>query len=300
MLRGAQGGYTIFELMIVLFVSMVILASATITLQGTTGRTVFPQSMRDINSKLISWMGQVNNGFPGNANSNNSCQLDSNLRPQISSGASPTQQPDCIYIGKVIQFTSSAGCSGCQTGNIYAYSVFGRRTASGGGLADNLYNANPEPAAGPTLTTPEAKDLTEVYTMQGGTTIKSVTANLANDADSNHFIDVRLLGFTQSFNAHPSAANGAQNIYVYANLPSDNPPGNISAGGNVRACIELTSESCEPPNMQSDTLNAWPPGVKSLKVCFVSAYDSAKTALITISSTTGGASPQINLEFVAC
>lgn len=313
MLKGA-GGYTILELIIVLAVSMIILVSAVLTVHGSVGRTTFSQSMHDINAKLISWMADVSSGLPSGSNTNYYCSAASG-RPQIDTRtAASSANPDCIFVGKVIQFTTT-NCPGCvagQTNKLYAYSLFGLRIdPSTNDLTANLPNAKLTPAVGSANGSASAgpKDLTETYIMPGDTTVKSVNATLvSSSAPYSLAAQTRLLGFAQSFNSNPTGPNRSQNLYIYSSMSTDNPPANINGGSTTSNCIELLSAGCSLPALQDP--NSWPPAVITWQACFASAYDK-ETARITIfgannvfdnntSSTASGLSAQTKLEFIAC
>lgn len=287
------GGYTILEVMIFLVVSASLLASAAVVIGGSQGHTQFRQGIYDLNSKMSAWISNVTSGFPGGANRSYSCILGGNGRPQISSPPTASTTPDCVFIGKAIQFSDVGMPSQAQT--VYAYSIFGRRTnAAGDQLSANLIEANPIAA---TATYGSGNvDLTETYGLTGGVKVLSLTmTGTGGSSSSGH-----LAGFFLDFNTGNSGAqngNTTLNAYRYR-LNSNATPADSSSGATVANCLQLASGSgCEKPAGTPD--NAWPENLKSWQVCLGNDTNSDK-AVLSITSSPVGLGAQTKVEFKDC
>lgn len=286
-MRKVSGGYTIIELIIVLGVSSIILASAMLIVHGTTARSEFGQSMRDVNSSMQDWINDVPDGFTGGSPASYTCKIISG-KPRIVARY-PNSTPDCVFIGKALQITDGHACPTCasnQSSKIYIYSVFGERL-SGGALIDTMSQAVPVPAIGNAIAAYQTGlDLTETYSILNGASVLSTKVNGVNTTGA-------LVGFFNSFNGSAVSSNGSQtlNAYTYP-LGSNNAAANTTGGTNVIKCLEM-STPCIPAASSN------PPVLSKLQVCFASNLDS-ELALLTITSN-NGLGAQTNLDFVnAC
>jgi prepilin-type N-terminal cleavage/methylation domain-containing protein len=181
-MKPASRGYTIVEVLIVLAISTSLLFAAIALFRGQQNETAFTQTVQDLNSKLISYANQVTAGtYPDSQNYNCSTAPG---RPVLVSGAGNLGgRQGCIFLGRAIQ--AQQGSS-----NIYVYTVLGlQQQPSGGDPVSDITQAFPEPAintsgvgcGGPN---PAANCwvMTDVYTLNGGAMVKSVTAIDANGA----------------------------------------------------------------------------------------------------------------------
>src|SRR5579862_4434533 len=229
-MRKVSGGYTILEVLIVLGVSTIILGAAILTIQGTSARTEFAQSMRDVNSSAQDWINDVTDGFTGGSPASSTCKIISG-RPQIVPSY-PGSTPDCVFVGKAIQITDDSSCANCvqnQSSKIYIYSIFGQRVDSQGTLIDNLSEAASTPAVGNVAAGVQTgKDLTETYDVLNGASVKKVTINSTASTGA-------LIGFFNNFNGlaatSGNSANGSQtlNAYYYPGA-LNNAAANTTAG----------------------------------------------------------------------
>jgi hypothetical protein len=290
------GGYTILEVMIFLIISTALIATATVAVGGSNAHTQFNQGMRDVNSKIQDWIGNVVNGFPGDNQQSYSCAAPGNSRPTVSVGAGSTS-PDCIFVGKAIQFTdSSSAPTPDQPTRLYAYSVFGARmfkdSSGNSTLSDNLYDSNPIAATGQFSS---GQDLTEAYTMTGG--LKILSINSTSSAGSGHS---HLIGFFSSFNTEQNTTqNGSESLNTFAFPIDDNQiPANNAGGSSIAHCLELASSSsaCRLPALGDP--NKWPPTLQTVQICFGNDNNS-DTAVLTISSN-NGLGAQTAIDYKVC
>ncbi len=288
------------EVMLFLAISAALLAGALVAVGGKNAETQFSQSMRDVNSKVQSWMNDVSDGFPGSGSATNySCTTPVN-RPKLSTG-SGSVQPECIFLGKALQFTTTGSCSGCvsgQSGKIIAYSIFGRRAQPNGELVSNMGQAMPIAATGYDNS---GLDFTETYLLGGGLNLKSVSSTVESYPGTITGAD-QLIGFFNSLGtATASAANGSNDLTAVAYpLTSNVPPSNITGHHEVQLCLELTGTCAQPLSMGATPSPNWPPAQDTYKLCFINDNDN-ETATLTITSGSG-LGPQTNLRFgrVSC
>lgn len=281
--------------MIFLAISAALLFSAIVVIGGRQGEVQFTTSMRDLQSKVQDWMNDVTTGFPGGTYSRLNCTVSGHSgRPVIQAG-SPSSKPECVFLGKAIQFTTDNGAFKEQSHKLFVYSIFGRRAASGSDpddgsspLAANLTESLPQPAVDGDA------DLTEAYDL-GGAKVTSITKS-----DPAPIGNSQMIGFFLSFNNEEgSRKNGNQNLRVYAyrlagnRLPADDP-----AGTATKQCLQLSGVPCEVPSPPGGDPNNWPEPLKELDVCFGNDYNN-QTAKLIITSTNGlGAATK--LEFNTC
>jgi len=290
------GGYTILEIMIFLIISTALIATATVAVGGSNAHTQFNQGMRDINSKIQDWVGNVINGFPGDGNQSYKCTAPGNSRPTINVGAGSTS-PDCIFIGKAIQFTdSSSAPTPDQPTKIYAYSVFGARmykdSSGNTTLSDNMYDSNPIAATGQFSS---GTDLTETFTMGGG--IKVLSINSTSSIGSGHS---HLIGFFSSFNTEQNTTqNGSESLNSFAfPIDTNQTPANNPGGSAIAHCLELSSSSSACKLPVTGDPNLWPPALKTVQICFGNDNNN-DTALLTISSN-DGLGAQTTVDYKVC
>lgn len=292
-MRRVSNGYTIIEVMVFLVISAALLASAIVVIGGRDAHVQFSQSMRDIESKMQDWINDVSTGFTGTTAAQYSCTLDGTDMPQINnrSVSSPPSEPECIFLGRAIQFTDASYSVPEQSSKVYVYSVFGRREVSSNQLVDNMIDANPIAATGSSTGSGNA-DITETYTLNGGAKVLSVTST-GGSLPNNHMI-----GFFSSFNTEQSVSqNGSQSLKAYQyRLNLSAAPGNNQPGGaSVRNCIKLAVGLCGPGSVNK---YQWPEPLQKLAICFGNDRNSDQ-ALLTINSSNGqGATTQ--LEFKDC
>jgi type II secretory pathway pseudopilin PulG len=262
-------GYTIFEVMVVLSVTLVIFISAITVFSGRQQKTQFTQTIFDFQSRLQSYATEVSSGtFP--ATSDYHC-VASNFgsgplsapywRPELLSGASTqSTSQDCVYLGKAIEVIRYPGNSNPDKNNkMFVYSVFGLRQFHPNGCADAVtgdaattpLQACPAPA----IDRPANKYiLTDTYTPLEGVRIMSTKfATYANPAD--------VLLLYSSFQTASASSQGLRAYTIGGNHNGDfsyNAPGsNDAIDTHFLACLEMQSDSipglgdanCRTPNI---------------------------------------------------
>ena len=275
-----SSGYTMVEIMVVLAVSsFLILVSATF-LSGSRGRTEFSQSMRDLQSQIQSWIDDVPNGFAYQTNANAYCHLGGGSVVIDNGGKPQSAKPDCIFLGKAIQFTDAPSTA------VYAYSVFGLRTDSSGNLVPTLQASGPVPAANATGT--GTANFTDTYNLKTGTQLKKI---VKSSGITSFGVNSHMAGFYLSLNTDASIGqNGNSNLIAYQ-YPIGNYP-NINDNQIVH-CIEGV------PGVCNFTASGNPDALSDWELCFENNAN-LETALLTISASSNGFNPQTKLEFQAC
>jgi type II secretory pathway pseudopilin PulG len=284
-MQRVSDGYTIIEVMIFLGVSAVIAGAAMSLISGKQSETEFNQKVRDTQSKIQDVLNDVSTGNSGGNPTTQTCAAPGSSRPVVkNTPPGPTYDPECIFLGKAIQFTdaSNSRTNSGQDESLYIYSVFGRRTsASTGELPTNMSEASPDAAVGKG----GSVDLTETFSLSPAH-VKSVCAipQGSNICNSNH-----LFGFMNSFNYEQNTAlNGSEdlNVYLY-DFNGNDPPANDPGGVRVQQCLQ-GSGSC--------SFGTDPTSLKSLTACLT---DGRRSAQLTISSS-GGVGASTRLDYTAC
>jgi len=176
----APGGYTIIEVMIVLAISGLILASSISIFSGQRAETEFSQAVLDLQSKFQSYSTQVSSA---NIPSGYTCALQYNstlnkeypaLTPLANQTTDSTSNQDCLYLGKAIQIVPG-------NTSIYVYPVLGTRTVWNGTIDTRSFPSTPLQANNePALDTNGNYVLNEPYQLLNGA--KVVSANTNNNS----------------------------------------------------------------------------------------------------------------------
>lgn len=275
-MQRVSNGYTIIEVLIFLAISAVLMTFSFNLINGKQAEAEFNQKMRDTRSQIQDWLNDVTAGHSAADTDNTQCHAGGNNPPKIDRGPGGGNNPECIFLGKAIQFTDST-MSPDQSEQIFAYSVFGRRLSAGSGdIPTSLTDSSP--IAATKMGGSGDKDITEVFGLSP-VRVKSVTAN-------GPYANSHMLGFISSFNTEQSAAqngNNDLNIFEY-NFNGSTSAGNEAGGGAVRDCIQLIGGCNSPAKLTS------------YQICMT---DGHRTAMITISSPVGiGATT--SLDYVSC
>lgn len=133
-------GFTIVETMIVIAVSGFIFVGVVLLIAGQQGKTQFQQSINAVAQQLQQTIGDVSNGYyPTN---NIKCSTGGPASKPLlkAGGGSIGTNPDCVLVGKVIQFMSTANSNDQQ--KYIVYSMAGLRQYAGQNIT-NLTDANP-------------------------------------------------------------------------------------------------------------------------------------------------------------
>lgn len=158
MRKGWQApGYTIVEVMIFLAVSSILLISGMSLVQGQQRKAEFNQAMRDTEQQIQDVINNVRSGFyPSQGTFTCTAVAGSPVRTHINSSDTPVgQNKDCVYLGRVIQFNTTAA----DKSNFSVYSIAGlREYTKGPAAATSIQRADPKHIA----------DLTETRTFKYG------------------------------------------------------------------------------------------------------------------------------------
>ncbi len=300
-MRRVSNGYTVLEVMIVLAVSTLLIASAWALIDGRQEKTNFDQKMRETQSKLQQWMSDVSTGVTNGNPSQQTCTpqpISGITRPLIKNTA-PTSSyaPQCTFLGKAIQFTDKSWTSSPQDSNLYVYSVFGCRlvhcSSSTGILSQDvlpqdMYSANPEPAIGQNVSGTPYADLTETFSLSPAYvfSVCALSGGSCGGGTQSHMI-----GFMNNFNTGDNTSvNGSEDLKVYQYALNNNyyPANDLVNGANVVNCLEGLAP-CIPALA---TATPDPPILQSYQICLT---DGKSLARIIISSVNGvGASTQLD------
>lgn len=268
--QGRAGGYTVFEVMIVLAVTGVLFFSAVAVFAGRRQKTEFSQSVYDLQSQIQSYANEVSSGtFPGTAGYKCTASAPPNPRPTLTSASQEqSTSQDCLYIGRVIQAVPGSEA-------LYVYSILGLRTArdaSGydtGDPATTLASALPEVA----MTSDQRNYLfMDTYRLLPGVRIVSAKYYSSEGAAS----DAELLQLYSTFQSE-SGSQG-MSAYTIPGLNSIPEPSGTSVNANFKSCIELQSP-CNAPTVVSGF--GW-------KLCLADSNLSSQRAELTIRSATAG------------
>ncbi len=272
-------GFTIIEVMIVMAISIILVGVSMTFLSGQDGKQRFTQNMHDLQSKMQSWFDDVSNGFPYGTITNNHCDLGGSAVQIMNGARSAGAAPNCIFLGKAIQFVDSPAT------NVYAYSVFGKRTLGSGDLVSNIKDSGSVPAAGSSGGDTGNAELTEKYSLGPGTTVRSIVKSSGIAGNNSH-----LAGFYLSLNTDTAIGqNGETNLKAYQyNLGND-------AGGITTTTVNCI-ENKAPCTFGFGLVE--PPALSDWEICFQNDSNS-ETALFTILSG-GGFNPSTKLEFKVC
>jgi prepilin-type N-terminal cleavage/methylation domain-containing protein len=125
-MKGAPGGFTIIEVMIVLVISAVMLGSAITVFGNRRDSASFSQAIYDLQSQFKSIVNDISSqSIPGLQQY--SCvpaNVGGSMQPVLVSGGSTAQ--NCIYLGQALQIINNTGTA------LYSYPVFGLRTIYSG------------------------------------------------------------------------------------------------------------------------------------------------------------------------
>ncbi len=206
-MKGASGGFTIIEVMIVLTISAMLLGSAAAVFSGRRESTDFSQAVYDLQSQIQSIANGVSaQAVPGLQQYTCApASVGGVMRPALTSGSSTNQ--DCIYLGQAVQVTPNSP-------TLYSYPIFGLRTVYSGpndtGVAPSVVSdAHPEPAVDSSdPTSPNNLLLINTYTLLNGLTtasakysgsendILTIYSSLQDSNTSGNEISVSSFGYT--------------------------------------------------------------------------------------------------------
>ena len=221
-MKGASGGFTIIEVMIVLAISAVMLVSASAVFSGRRESTDFSQAMYDLQSQIQSIANSVSSQAVSGLQQYTCAPalINGIMRPVLTPGSATGQ--DCIFLGQALQVTPG-------NPTVSAYPIFGLRTVYSGntdtGIAPSvLSDAHPEPAVSSTdPTDPNNLLLINTYTMLNG--LNTVSAKLSGTESD-------ILTFYSSLQDNNTSGNEISvSALVYSGSASDSKT-------QIKQCIE--------------------------------------------------------------
>jgi len=273
---GAQRGFTIVEVMIVLSISALMLVTATTVFGGKRERTEFSQAVYDLQSKFQSWANNVSSESVPGLN-DYTCQVNPTggvgplltYNPGSSSAAS-----DCIYLGQALEVPTPAS----NADTIYAYSVFGLRTIHGpGGVDTGVFPTSPD-EANPDMAVDSSNNpvLSEAYPLLNGLTVKSAKA-------SNSGAESDILMFYSSLQNSNLSGNEISVTSFQKSYSSHNA--NV-----VRQCIQ-GSAGCSSGSKTTYFNNV------TWDICVT---DNTRTAKMTVTGTPTGIATKLDMDGTGC
>lgn len=218
-------GFTIIETLIVLTVTGILAISAMALINGRQNKTEFQVAINDFQQQLQEIINETANGYyPNNADFD--CIGNSPLvignGPLIKPGSHAQGSNDgCIFIGKALQFSSSASPSR----DLRLYPLVGNQQVTAGGQeVTNLAEAKPTALAqgGATnLLAPAAPFGYTDFTAENGLTFHSARfQRITTLAPITHNTDTSVIAFVTTFGAYdPSTGNlksSSQQLKLYA------------------------------------------------------------------------------------
>jgi hypothetical protein len=258
--KVGANGYTITETLIFLAVSGALFASAFILISGRQARAEFQYGIREFSSQIQDVMNDVSTGYyyhPGSLR----CTVGTGpSAPLVFTPVSNEQgaNKDCIFIGRVIQFTNFSTADGGEALNdgkgYRTFSIAGKRLHNGRPVT-NLDDADPQ-AIYRSGAASVAVDATTDHVMPYGLKIKSVEYSHGATMDNVVFV-----GFFTDFAGASIAGDiesGARNVDVIPintgngdfnkNAAASQISNNVASGAKnpddgVKVCVENSAGS---------------------------------------------------------
>ena len=239
-LRAKAYGFTIIEVLMVLAVTSILLASAIAVISGQQQRTEFNQAIRDIESQIRDTINDVSGGLYNNTG-NFVCTSSGN-GPLLAAGAnSQGTNKDCIFIGRAMQF----GVAGSDGEGFNIYNLVGQRQINGAlGARDvsNLNEAKPTAIAPSSSSGVDFPDATDKKTLAYG--LSASTMKYINDSVSTNIGAVAFVSSLAKFQDN-NLLSGAQTVRL---MPIDGTSLNMNSTSTVDAINSLNSSSPVNPN----------------------------------------------------
>lgn len=261
-MKGAPGGFTVIEVMIVLSISAVMLVTAIAAFSGRRENTDFTQAVYDLRSHLQSIANNVSSqSVPGLENYRcTPATVGGILRPTLSTNT-PTGE-DCIYIGQALQLAPN-------TSNIYSYPVLGLRTIPGSTSLEDPPTTPAEAHAEPAIDSSGniIAQLKETYVMLND--LKVVSAQLSG-AESD------ILTFYSNLKTNNTSGNDIDVLATSVTGSSSDPD------TQVKNCVEGTS--C--PSLTNVNNSYW-------NLC---VSMGARQAMVSLKGTATGIVTKLNMN----
>jgi type II secretory pathway pseudopilin PulG len=260
--RYKDGGFTIFEVLIVLGVTMLLFFIATSYVNGRQGQVIFSNSVSDLKTKLVQIINNTTNGnYPSQSFTCKDNQPP-NSQPKVTNTILDSGQgthDKCLFLGKVLDFT---------TNSLKVFTIVGNAKDLTGTPILSYDNNDAEPIISNTL-------LVDVYNYQASSSINCQQFSTASVQ-------------TYCNPLPPSTARQGALALLYSNNSSNN---------SELVNIAIPGAGAVNPNFSTavlvNTINAFSPGVSYIEnggtknpqggsqVC-LSSGTSNQSALITI------------------
>lgn len=300
--EGGPMGFTIIEVMVFLAISALLFVGAMTAIGGRQNQVQFQQGVRDAQSKLEDVINQVVSGFypnPGTLPCRILAPSNVNSGPDFSGpGVTQGANGDCIFLGKVMQFTDNTGSGSGTLGavNYNLLSVAGRRVNKQGQDVTSLKEALPTAIAGLS----GGPDVTEKNVLQFGVKVTRIMVPTsapsggvyAVSANDNHYYDsIAFFSSLAKLDANTGTlASGAQHVSFgvvqpeVANL-------NRTQSDAANAINKITDESGDPGGRNTITMN--PPN--GIIICLADQTNKQK-AMLTIGGGTSQTSVNLSQD----
>lgn len=266
-MKGARGGYTIIEVIIVLAVSTLIFFAAVTVFSGKQGKTEFAQAMRDVESRVQQAVNDVRvSTYPDI--SDRTCQLTGSGYPQLVGGSSPTgTNTACIFLGKAVLLENN---SGSTPDRIKVYTVLANRALISGVAVTTFDDINAEAIVNGDI----GREITEETNMPFG--LQIISSRLESGATAY------LWGYYNSLHGASGATEGSQSLktVAYTNMSTFND-------GQIKNAIR---DDGSGPAIPIEDAKTW-------TICFNSGT-SNETAQLIINSSFSGITTQV--KYTSC
>lgn len=234
-----HAGFTIVETMIFLIVTLFLLSSAFLIFNGKLQRTQFTQAVRELNTRIDTIANETSTGTYPSSPSFSCSAPGSNPVVVSHSGDTQGSNRDCIFFGKVMNFTGQKS---------EAYVLVGRRVdSSGSKLTTQVFD--PSEGANPIVVTDP--DITETRDLGYGTTVTALYRE-ATDGSGRHAIAA--IAFLQSLTGYDTVTDhlnsgsqqvdlwsingGAGDIYTIENLVKTENMSQVTQDDQIVVCLK--------------------------------------------------------------
>jgi hypothetical protein len=282
-MRAAKPGFTIIEVILFLAITGVLFISMIGVIQSQDSQTQFSRAARDVESRLLDIANDVAIGYYPTP-VGHTCELTNSATPRIdirvdmsiTDGTGSNQ--DCLFLGKVVQFSKDKS-------DINVHTIVGARiSSSSGGLSQNWDELVPTTVYKPGIPPGGGVDSIEKSQLFNNMKIKDMRTDTGTE----------LYGYAIVYDlgqVSPQTGGNVPTRLVGLNL--DGSYGN-NESSEVQQCVEQIGGY---PAFSGGS-QCWR-SVERISLCVTYATNSTYTAKITLEGGING-SLQTNLEFVTC
>lgn len=273
---GANSGFTVVEVMIVLAVSSLILLGAILVFSGKQTRTEFSQSVNQLQTEIQQTINDTSNGYYP-TNNNFSCSQDrATGYPDIAQASNQGQGQNlgCIFLGKVMQFAVSS----YTDPNINVYTIVGGQNQFSNGAvssssADDLSNSNAIILAAPAGINQYPAPLPPQYTLEYGLQIQCIVVGVLTNANC---VPASSLG-SIAFAISPSGSATSNSNEIMTNAIA---LAGTQLGQGGPSTVGVTNINNALANLQNN-----PSGV--INICVNQGSGTSRSGLITLGTNSG-------------